>query len=138
MPMMMASSAAVCVGDVDAKFVFADGHVDRLKKKHSWYEYDPMTGISSCLACASAATSGSSKKRKRDDGVQIDSGRISGHAREPSHPSAVKLWRVVRGEKPAEKPPDAAAEAAAAKLQQQLARARAEKASTREPLTRAA
>ena len=108
--MMMASSAAVCVGDVDAKFVFADGHVDRLKKKHSWYEYDPMTGISSCLVCASAATSGSSKKRKLDGGVQIDSGHISGRldiwsregAQPPERGEAVAraAWREARGEAP--------------------------------------
>ena len=130
------------VGIVPKEYMFTDQHVVRLKKKHPWFNYDSITGFSSCMACSASTETTESKKCKLDEGIRIDSGRISArlgdHEKEKSHKRAEALWCEQRGEKRAEPAPNPEEAAAAAALQEQLAAARAERARTREPITRAA
>ena len=132
------------VSDVPAKFLFKDNHRKRLVAQHTWYEYDPTTGISSCAACAACKETVESAKCKLDDGVLIDSkhisGRLNDHAGEKSHQRAMKVWCKMSGAaEPTQDPVEAAVvTAAAAALQEQLKEMCTQRRLLREPLTRAA
>ena len=117
-------------------------HVKRLTDKYSWFEYDPFTGKSRCLACAASAEAKDSKKCMLDEGLLVDSNhiadRLKRHSNEDSHGRAEELWFQHLGKAP--KPPvtDMKTTTAAAAMQESLAQARLERRLSCEPLTRAA